>query len=377
MTTLPNLPRANFATTVDILRMAAIANQTVLLIGDPGIGKSALMEQMAREIDMPLHTLLGSTLDPTDIGGLPVRRPDSSAVDRVPLACIYEASRAPCVLFLDELSAAPGAVQAAMLRLILERAAGDVKLHPETRIVAAANPPDQAPAGFELSAPLMGRMCVIHFRPDETEVLDYFATLGNDSDDAESFDRALRDESLLFMAVANAMPEILQVDIPQDCVTGGQPWGAPRSWERAVRARAAAIALGIDPLSAGVFNATAGSVGLRQATSYNGVLKMITELPSVDEIVAAPDEAQMPRDRVKQVAALGLMPRIAKVNLWAAYIYAARMAPEFALAAHKTLLPLAKYAPPLTDPLTKRGSAARAKLTAMTRSPGAAAFSTR
>jgi hypothetical protein len=373
-TQLPNIPRADFATSTDILRMAMLANQTVFLIGDPGIGKSALIEKVGREIDYPVHTLLGSTLDPTDVGGLPVRRPDSSAVDRIPLAVIHDAAQRPCLLFLDELSAAPPAVQAAFLRLILERKAGDVTLHPETRVVAAANPPDQAPAGFELSAPLMGRASVVHLRPREEEILDHLATLGDDSDSAGAFERALRDEALLFAAVANALPEILQIDIPTDCVTGGQPWGAPRSWERAIRARAAAVAMGMDGLSNAVFTITAGSVGVRQATSYSGVLRMITELPTVDEIVADPASALLPTERVKQVAALGLMPRIAQANLWAAYIYAARMTPEFALAAHKILMPLAKYQPALTDPLTVAGSKARASLSALVRKPSAMAF---
>src|SRR5207248_8810483 len=45
------------------------------------------------------------------------------------------------LLFLDELTTAPPAVQAAMLRVVLERVVGDVTLPPAVRVVAAANPP--------------------------------------------------------------------------------------------------------------------------------------------------------------------------------------------------------------------------------------------
>ena len=284
---------------------------------------------------------------------------------------IQKCADAPGILFLDEISAAPGPVQAAMLRLILERKAGSVTLHKDTRVVAACNPPEQAPAGFELSAPLMGRMAVVNFRPSDDEVIDHLRTLGSDEDDAGDMDKAIRNEAMLFSAVANATPELLQVDIPKECVNGGQPWASPRSCERMIRARAAANVAGIDPLGDAVFALMAGSVGERVAVTYSGVVRMITELPSVDDIVADPAQCMCPTDKTKQVAALGLMPRLAQKNLWAAYIYAARLRPEFALAAHKALMPLSKHQPALTDPLTKPGIMARTKLSAMVGGPKA------
>lgn len=365
MPTLPDIPTVNFATGADMIRVAMFANQTVLLIGDPGVGKSAIMYQAAQEIQLPLYVLLGSTLDPTDIGGLPMRSPDGTHVIRIPLEEIQRCAEAPGVLFLDEISAAPGPVQAAMLRLILERKAGSVTLHPDTRVVAACNPPEQAPAGFELSAPLMGRMAVVNFRPNDDEVIDFLRTLGSDDENASDMDKAIRDEAMLFAAVANVTPELLQIEIPKTCINGGQPWASPRSCERMIRARAAATVAQIDPLSDAVFALTAGSMGERAAITYSGVVRMITELPSVEEIIADPEKCMCPVDKSKQVAALGLMPRLATKNLWAAYIYATRLKPEFALAAHKALVPMAKFQPALTDSLSKSGIAARAKLTAM------------
>lgn len=368
---MPDIPTVNFTNATDMLRVAMFANQTVLLIGDPGVGKSAICSVVAREIGYGdnFHTLLGSTLDPTDIGGLPMRSEDGKRVLRVPLDEIYQCSVAPGVLFLDEISAAPGPVQAAMLRLILERVAGNVHLHPETRIVAACNPPEQAPAGFELSAPLMGRMAVVNFRPDDSEVIEFLRTLGDDQESATAMDKAIRDEAMLFAAVANVTPELLQIEIPKHCVNGGVPWASPRSCERMIRARAAATVVGMDLMSDAVFALTAGSMGERAATVYSGVVRMITELPSVDEIIANPDKCLCPEDKAKQVAALGLMPRIAQRNLWAAYIYALRLKREFALAAHKSLVPMSKYQPAITDKLTQEGIKARAKLSAMVGGP--------
>mgnify|MGYP003385347307 CR=1 FL=1 len=364
MATLPDIPTVNFATGKDLIRVAMFANQTVLLIGDPGVGKSAIMYEAAKELEMDLYVLLGSTLDPTDVGGLPMRSPDGTHVIRIPLEEIQKCAEKPGVLFLDEISAAPGPVQAAMLRLILERKAGSVTLHPETRVVAACNPPEQAPAGFELSAPLMGRMAVINFKPDDGEVIDHLRTLGSGDDSASDMDKAIRDEAMLFAAVANVQPDLLQIEIPKSCVNGGQPWASPRSCERMIRARAAATVAQIDPLGDAVFALTAGSMGERAATVYSGIIRMITELPSVDQIIADPENCLCPQDKAKQVAALGLMPRLGKQNLWAAYIYAARLRAEFGLAAHKALMIFAANQPPITHALAKKGIAARAELSA-------------
>lgn len=372
MTTLANIPTANFAQTLDVIRAACIANQTVLMIGDPGVGKSAIAKIVAAEMDMPLHVLIGSTLQGPDVGGLPVKHVDAqgrATAVRVPLEMVRDAADRPCVLFLDELSNAAADVQASFLNLILDRQAGDVKLHPETRIIAACNPPEQAPGGFELTAPLMGRFCVLNFRPTETEVLDFMRGLGDDSDSASAQEKALAEESLVWAAIAGATPELLQIDIPRDCITGGQPWGSPRSWERALRSRAAAVALGIDPYGDVAYMLAAGSVGQKCATVYLGVMKMIKELPTVEEITADPKGCVCPSARDKQVAALGLMPRIAKKNLWAAYLYAKRLSPEFALAAHKTLMRMTNHQPPVTDPLTVEGMKARSSLSAMVAGP--------
>ena len=129
-------PIVSFTAARAALGDALDADIPMLLIGSPGVGKSALVEEVAAARKLPARVLLGSTVDPTDIGGLPVPRRDG--VDRLPLRLIRDCADAPGVLFLDELSCAPPSVQAALLRLILERCAGDVRLHVGSRVVAAA-----------------------------------------------------------------------------------------------------------------------------------------------------------------------------------------------------------------------------------------------
>ncbi|NYV78735.1 AAA family ATPase, partial [Streptomyces sp. UH6] len=141
---------------LEALGLAVTANQPVLLWGEPGIGKSAGMEQLAAGLGCPLETVVASVHEPSDFAGLPIVG-DDPATTGVPMAppdwAVRLARAGRGLLFLDELSSAPPAVQAALLRVVLERRVGSLVLPEPVRIVAAANPPSSAADGWHLSPP--------------------------------------------------------------------------------------------------------------------------------------------------------------------------------------------------------------------------------
>ncbi len=110
---------------LEALTLAVSADLPVLLWGEPGIGKTAALNQLAAALDVPLTTVIASVHEPSDFSGLPVVGADP-AVQGVPMAppdwAVRMVKAGRGLLFLDELSTAPPAVQAAMLRLVLERA---------------------------------------------------------------------------------------------------------------------------------------------------------------------------------------------------------------------------------------------------------------
>jgi hypothetical protein len=95
-----------------------------------------------------------SLREPADFGGLPIVDPDggpSSGACLVPRITFapprfaVEAAADGGVIFLDELTTAPPAVQAALLRAVVDRAFSDLELDPSrVAIVAAANPSSDA-----------------------------------------------------------------------------------------------------------------------------------------------------------------------------------------------------------------------------------------
>jgi hypothetical protein len=345
------IPTVNMAQARTALQAAMQANVSVMLFGDPGVGKTALCVDVAKDSERGLSVVIGSTLDPTDIGGLPVLRVGGKQLDRFPLSILRAACDEPRLVLLDEMSCATYPVQAAMLRLMLERVCGDEPLHPDSRVIGATNPPEQSPGGVEISAPMMGRCLSLRLRPTDDEVLEYFQTLGEEGS-------TLRHEAVDWSLTAKFQVGILQVDIPNGAVTGNIPWGAPRSWERALKARVAARDLGA---SDDVVHAvTAGSVGEECALAFSGIQKLRKELPDPAEIVKAPQTAKIPEQPQLQIAALGLIPRVADKNTWAAWIYASRLSPEMGTAIAHMLLKRSDS--PLTSPHVKDGMKARVKL---------------
>src|ERR1700722_4096431 len=162
------------AATVEALGVAVAARVPVLLWGAPGTGKTSVIRAMAEALGWPCETVIASIREPSDFAGLPVVVGDG--VRFAPPAWarrLAEAGRG--LLFLDELSTAPPAVQAALLRVVLERVVGDLELPAEVAVVAAANPPEQAADGWDLSAPLANRLCHLSWDIDPRAVADGLA----------------------------------------------------------------------------------------------------------------------------------------------------------------------------------------------------------
>lgn len=147
-----------------VLRAAGRAGIATCLWGPPGVGKSSLVRALAHADDRPCEVIVGALREPTDFGGLPVLT-DNGYRLAPPAWAIRLADEGRGTLFLDELTTSPPAVQAAMLGVVLDRRVGDLDLPSNVQIITAANPPEQAAGGWDLSAPMANRLLHLDYTP--------------------------------------------------------------------------------------------------------------------------------------------------------------------------------------------------------------------
>ncbi|WP_436788937.1 AAA family ATPase [Yinghuangia sp. YIM S10712] len=301
---------------LEALTLAVAADLPVLLWGEPGIGKTAALTQLADSLDLPLTTVIASVHEPSDFSGLPVVG-DDPAEQGIPMAPpdwavrLVRAGRG--LLFLDELSTAPPAVQAALLRLVLERRIGALQLPPEVRIVAAANPRSSAADGWELSPPLANRFVHLQWVHDPDVVV---RGLGGTWPRAElpRLDPAALPHAVAFARRAvcgllTARPTLVH-RLPGTETRRGGPWPSPRSWEMAMRLVAFATAAGSsrDVLSMLVRGTIGDGPGLELLASIDRM-----DLPDPETLLADPESAELPeRGDLRQAVLDGVVDAVRK-----------------------------------------------------------------
>src|SRR5205823_7285706 len=136
--------------------------------GEPGIGKSDVMCQVAACRNVQLLDVRALLLDPVDLRGLPYLQTDSDSNEpsrkRAKWATPdFLPKDGEGILFLDELTCAVPMVQAAFYQLVLDRKLGDYTLPDGWAIVAAGNRQSDRGVTHQMPTPLKNRFCHLTF----------------------------------------------------------------------------------------------------------------------------------------------------------------------------------------------------------------------
>lgn len=254
------------------------ANIPTLLWGDPGVGKTSTIYQASDELDAHLEVLIASIREPTDFGGLPIK----TATDEVTLAPmgwakrVREASDAGriSIVFIDEISTAPPANQAALLRVVFDKVVGDLNLVgtkvDNVRFVGAANPPEKAAGGWDLAAPLANRWFHVEWTLDpDTWVNGYMMGWPKLAMPRlpHNWEAEVDMQKAITAGYIMTQPQDL-VAVPTEDGEAGRAWPSPRSWTMCDRLLTAAEAAQLKDAKLAIIKGTVGEKVSKKFYTY-------------------------------------------------------------------------------------------------------------
>jgi hypothetical protein len=251
----------------------------------PGMSKTAQIRQAAAECGLPCEILSPGERGEGAFGVVPV--PKDDILTYPPAEWIKkfypnkkdETPRG--VVFVDELTTAPPALQPPLLGLFLEGRIGGTELPPGVRCIAAYNDVDEAAAGYDLPPPLANRMGHIPFDPGAVEEWTDWLVGANGigSHYTQKIDCAAEEARVLAawpeafalakgkaVAFLRTRPAFLHKMPPPHDPAASKAWPSRRTWEFAVRALASSSVHGVEEdietqlISAFVGDAIAGEL---------------------------------------------------------------------------------------------------------------------
>ena len=253
------------------------ANLVPMVKGSPGCGKSQIVYKIAQDYGLKLIDLRLSQCDPTDLAGFPSI--DGKKADYLPMKHFpIETDPVPdgyngWLLFLDEATSAPPAIQAAAYKLILDRMVGSNKLHKRVAIVAAGNKETDGAVVQPMSTALQSRLAHLELVVDSKEWINWAQETG----------------------ISHKITDYIQFK-PGNVYTfkadhNDETYACPRTWEFADRVIKAA---GEDnPL---LMQMLTGVVSEGIAREFMTFCKVYADLPKPAQLMANPEGIEVPRE---------------------------------------------------------------------------------
>jgi hypothetical protein len=256
--------------------------------GSPGCGKSEMILGVAKRLNLfPIDERL-STDEPTDLKGFPDINRDSGKAGYLPMDTFpIEGDPIPegydgWLLFLDELNAADKDVQKASYKLILDRALGQKKLHPNVAIVGAGNLDTDGAMVEELTTALQSRMVHIVVKATAQGFIEHAEEAG--------FDHRV-------IAFNRFKPDLFYNFNPDH---DDHTFSCPRTWEFASR-----LIKNKSDLSITDNALLCGTLSEGVGREFAGFCEIFHDLPTMEAIAANPGGTPVPTEPSVQWAITG------------------------------------------------------------------------
>lgn len=294
------------------------AGRVPYLHGSPAIGKSDLVQAVADHFDLKLVDFRLSQCDPTDLNGFPFMENGRSTYapnksfpivgDDLPKKADGTSYKG-WLLFFDELTSAPRAVQAAAYKILLDKQVGDHDLHPAVMMAGAGNRSTDGAIAEEMGTALQSRLIHAVMAPNLDDWTSWAYTAGIDA------------SVISFLQWKPAMlyqfnPEHTDLTFP-----------APRTWHMASDLLKT-FPPGNDPFMTKA--ALSGALGQGAAAEFMSFQDLLGKVPTITEIIANPGGTRVPPENGHCFALAGsIAAHFSPANAAPLMVYLGRMSIEY------------------------------------------------
>ena len=243
------------------LQTLILSDTPVFIHGSPGIGKSYIVNDIAKQNDLEIIDVRLSQLDAVDLRGIPSI--SNNQTKWMPPVFLPTEQESKGILFLDELNSAPLSVQAAIYQLVLDRKIGEYSLPKGWRIICAGNKIDDKGIVFKLPSPLINRM--VHI------------VLEAKYDDFKLW--AIKNEIHPYViGFLGFRPDLLSTEVPSSTETN-PAFCTPRAWDMLSN-----IIKSVNDINA-IHPIIYGTVGYAAGIELISFIKVYKKLPDIDAIL--------------------------------------------------------------------------------------------
>lgn len=293
------------------------ARQPVMIHGSPGVGKSDVVRQLAKQRNYQLIDLRLSQLDPVDLRGVPSVDPKKRITSWNTPDFLPRDGKG--ILFFDEINSAAQATQAAAYQLVLDRKLGDYTLPPDWVMIAAGNRAQDRAIVNQMSTALKNRFTHLNYEVNNDDWCEWALKHGI-SVEVLGFIRFRPTLLNEFETRNNTKEERERVQRLKDA----QAFATPRSWEFLSRVMKQSPSSDIE------YELYSGIVGEGCAAEFMGYMKYYRGLPNLDALLMNPDKAKVPEEPATLYAlSTGLAAKATPDNMERVVQYALRMPAEF------------------------------------------------
>lgn len=234
---------------------------TVMLWGSPGIGKTSLVGQVAKEMGIGFKSVIAHLYQPVDVLGLPYIIKNRCEYAPPSVFPDVERDGAEGIFFLDELPNCVPAMQSAWGIVVLERSTKHYRFPPGWTIVCAGNRETDRAGSSRLVSALENRLIHVNVEPSMEEFL------------AHSVSTLMHPSVSAFL---EQRPDMLSKFDPK---SPERAFPSPRSWHRV----SDVMKLNLD--EGARHEMVKGAVGGGTAVEFASFSAVFRELPKLQDIL--------------------------------------------------------------------------------------------